>query len=281
MRISALSGSPVSYCGTEIPNGSATPDAAILPRGRERERACWSASQQRAIPGRRSPAVNATGRTLGDIAPQSEPDVYRHRHRHSRDRAIADGRDEYGGLDHRVPCVPATASLTPNLAAFSAQQGATTLPKSQIFTVTSTSTLGPIIVDPNFNYQGASSGWLTATVTGDAVTLTPNTTGLQPATYLATVQVSAALASNNPLLIHVSYVVTAVGPNLLTVSPNILYFVSPPGGSNPPGQVVTFTSPAHRSPGWSSRTATRAPQPSPTGSITYTKPSHPPRWRST
>ncbi len=239
----ALSGSPVSYCGIETPTGSTTPDAAIFLVAADSNalliRVAQSSDTGQAFAG----TINVANGALSATSLHNTNLTYTG----TVTATTASGSMTTSGTTTAswtttAPCLPTTATLSTTLAPFSAQQGATPLPPSQKIIVASTGAIGPINVDTSFNYQGAAGGWLGVTVSGATVTLAVNTTNLQPATYLATVQLFGALATNNPLLVHVSYVVTGVGPNLLTASPNVLYFVSPPGGSNPPGQVVNFTS---------------------------------------
>ena len=240
----ALATSSVGSCGTEVPTGSTTPDAAIFLVIADTNalliRVAAASDTGQAFAG----TVN---RTTGAISATSlhNPTIA---YTGTYAGILSAGVMTTNGTTTAtwstvVPCQPNAATLSTNLAAFSAQQGAAALPKSQTINVSTSGALGPINVDTSFNYQLAATGWLTVTVSGNNVTFAPNKTSLQPGTYLATVQLFAALAANNPLVVHVSYVVTGVTPNLLAVSPDIMHFASQAGdGTDPPGQVVNFTS---------------------------------------
>jgi hypothetical protein len=143
---------------------------------------------------------------------------------------------------------PAAISLSSTTASFSLQQGAA-LPSQQSITVsdggdaplTGLST-GTIV------YSSGASGWLDASVAPNAapasLLLQPNTSGLAPGDYTATVPVTSTIAGVVPAMVTVTYHVTAAPPPpVIVVSPPTATFTAGKNfGSLPVQQSISITS---------------------------------------
>ena len=135
---------------------------------------------------------------------------------------------------------PRLLSLAPATLAFGAAVGAA-VPAAQSVAVTSTNGgVGPVTTA--ITYGPGASGWLTATVTGGALTPTalavqPATTTLAAGTYTAQVAVAGPGASNTPQLLSVTYTVV---PVVLALAPTTLAFDA--AGTVPAAQSVAVTS---------------------------------------
>ena len=113
--------------------------------------------------------------------------------------------------------------LNPTTVAFSATAGGGN-PASQGVSVTNggSGTLSGLGIG-TITYGGGATGWLSAglnvTTAPATLTLTATTGSLAPATYTATVPVTAAGASNSPQTVSVTFVVGVGAPASLVVTP--------------------------------------------------------------
>jgi uncharacterized protein (TIGR03437 family) len=100
--------------------------------------------------------------------------------------------------------------------------------------------------------------WLTASSSGSStpatVTVAINASGLSFGTYKATINIVSAAASNSPLAIPVTLVVSTPSP--FSLSPSSLTFITQAGAANPASQSINLTSSSPEtfgvtsSPGW-------------------------------
>jgi uncharacterized protein (TIGR03437 family) len=100
--------------------------------------------------------------------------------------------------------------------------------------------------------------WLTSSSSGGStpatVTVAINGTGLSFGTYKATINIVSAAASNSPLAIPVTLVVSTPSP--FSLSPSSLTFITQAGAANPASQSINLTSSSPEtfgvtsSPGW-------------------------------
>jgi uncharacterized membrane protein len=97
-------------------------------------------------------------------------------------------------------------------------------------------TLGSLIV--TVSYSGSVSGWLSASATASALTLTPNTTALSTGSYAAKVSL-ASNAENGSVEVDVSLVISnEPGIGLSSAS---LSFSATTGGNDPAAQTVSVS----------------------------------------
>jgi hypothetical protein len=143
---------------------------------------------------------------------------------------------------------PAAISLSSNSLSFTVQQGAS-LPSQQSISVSNGGDapltglgMGTLI------YSSGASGWLNASVTPSAapasLLLQPNTAGLSPGDYTATVPVTSTIAGVVPAMVTVTYHVTAAPPPpVIVVSPPTLTFTTGSNFGSLPGlQSISITS---------------------------------------
>jgi uncharacterized protein (TIGR03437 family) len=138
--------------------------------------------------------------------------------------------------------VTASQSLaaSPTVLVFNAVAGAPN-PTGQVLRVTAS--LGAL----SFNVTPSTSSggnWLTATPTGGVtpqdVVVTTNVAGLMPGTYGGSITIVSAGATNTPLIVPVTLVVTRQ-PVPLTVSPASLTFNFQTGGATPAAQSIALS----------------------------------------
>ncbi|MEA2030797.1 MAG: hypothetical protein U9N55_04280, partial [candidate division Zixibacteria bacterium] len=80
-----------------------------------------------------------------------------------------------------------------------------------------------------------TSGWTT-----QAISVIPNTSGTPVGTYIDSIRVESAEASNSPQYVKVSLTVEPPPPEI-GVTPTVLYFNAVAGGNNPDDKTVTIT----------------------------------------
>ena len=95
-------------------------------------------------------------------------------------------------------------------------------------------------VSVSATYGPGATNWLTLTPSGSTapltVTVQPNTTGLPPATYTATVSVASAVATNTPQTMSVTYVVQR--PASIVLASGTATFTVQQGGTAPGQQSI-------------------------------------------
>lgn len=121
---------------------------------------------------------------------------------------------------------------------FTAVRG-TSSPAAQTVTVTNGGGGTLAALSTSVSYAGAT-GWLAASASGGTITLTPALGTLVEGTYLATVSVSSAGASNSPQPIGVRFTVTSAQP-VVSLSTPSLSFSATEGTVSPSPQAVTVT----------------------------------------
>lgn len=143
---------------------------------------------------------------------------------------------------------PAAIALGTSTIAFTAQQNSA-LPAQQSVAVSDTGD-APLtgLGVGTITYSGGGSGWLTASVNPTtapaSLLLRPNTTGLAPGDYSATVPVTSTIAGVTPASMTVTYhISTAPPPPVIGVSPTSVAFTAGRNfGTLPAQQSVAVTS---------------------------------------
>jgi len=130
----------------------------------------------------------------------------------------------------------ASVSLSSTTAALAYMYPATAgAPLTQTLTIVQSSggAAVPLVVTP-------SVPWLTATVSGDTVSITANPNGLAQETVTGSVVITSPLGSNS-VTIPVTFTLNSPPPGLLSVAPAALAFAYQVNGAVPPPQVLTVS----------------------------------------
>jgi hypothetical protein len=90
-----------------------------------------------------------------------------------------------------------------------------------------------------------NASWLAVTPSSgtapSTLSVSVSPAGLSAGTYLASIQISAAGATNSPVAVAVTLTVTATGPASLAVAPQELMYSYTVGGAVPAAQAVSIT----------------------------------------
>jgi uncharacterized protein (TIGR03437 family) len=110
-----------------------------------------------------------------------------------------------------------------------------TSPLTQVVTVTQSGSAAavPLVATP-------SASWLSATISGDTVTITANPDGQAQGTLTGNVVISSPLGSNS-VTIPVTFSLNSAPPGLITVMPTSIAFAYQTNGAIPPSQGITVS----------------------------------------
>jgi hypothetical protein len=140
------------------------------------------------------------------------------------------------------PSAGPAIALTPSSVTFSAAQfGANPAPQTISVTNVGAGTLSGLALLPG----GGGSGWLSASLSGTTapatVTLNVTTTSLAPGTYTVSDSVVSSVATNNPQIITVTFVVGPPATPVIALSPSGVSFTAMAGGPTPAAQTINVT----------------------------------------
>jgi hypothetical protein len=133
-----------------------------------------------------------------------------------------------------------TIAVTPATLSFAAQVGAATSPKTITVGNSGTGTLGTLTATPTYT---GTSGWLSVSVTGNGNAQTVSVTATAPGTagtYQGAIQLASAGASNSPVSVPVTLVVSTTAPATLAATPSSLSFTTTVG-TNPTAKAIAIS----------------------------------------
>src|SRR5579871_1578842 len=145
-----------------------------------------------------------------------------------------------------APATPPAIALSSSALSFSAQQGNAN-PANQTVTVSNGG--GGTLT---WTAAVTSGSWLSITYVGSVITVSANISGLAPNTYTGAIQVSSSVASNGPVTIAVTLVVSAPpqAPSI-SLSPGAVSFSANQGGASPASKTVSLSNAGGGTLNWS------------------------------
>ena len=143
---------------------------------------------------------------------------------------------------------PPSLGVAPTSEVFSAVQGQAS-PAAQVVAITNAGggSLTGLTVQVAYA-AGQTTGWLAATLTATtapaSLALTPSTTALAAGAYAATVQVLSPTATNAPIAVSVSLLVSPVAAAAIGLATKSVAMTAVQGGANPATQTIAITNAA-------------------------------------
>lgn len=161
-------------------------------------------------------------------------------------RDVAKGTLTINGVAAAAP--PPGLGVAPTSEVFSAVQGQAS-PASQVVAITNVGGGSLTGLTTQVAYAaGQATGWLTAklsaTTAPASLTLTPSTTALAAGAYSATVQVLSPTATNAPIAVNVSLLVSPVAAPAIGLATKSVAMTAAQGAADPAPQTVAITNAA-------------------------------------